>query len=70
MQWEVGGRLKRERTYAYLWLIHVDIQQKSTQYFKAIIIQLKINFNLKKCTEHLSERNVEDLQSVLCSVRI
>ena len=26
-----------------LWLIHVDVQQKSTQHCKAIILQLKIN---------------------------
>ena len=30
-------------TYVYLWLIHVDIWQKPTQYCKAIIFQLKIN---------------------------
>ena len=32
---QVGGgrvRLKREGTYVHLWLIHVDIWQKSTQY--------------------------------------
>ena len=33
----------REGTYVYLWLIHVDIWQKTTQYCKAIILQLKIN---------------------------
>ena len=43
MGWDVGGRLKREGTYAYLWLIHVDIWQKPTQYCKAIILQIKIN---------------------------
>ena len=37
---EVGGRLKKE-IYAYLWLIHTVIQQKLTQHFKAIILQLK-----------------------------
>ena len=39
--WEVGGRFKREGTYVYLWLIHVDVWQKPTQYCKAIIFQLK-----------------------------
>ena len=29
------------------WLIYVDVRQKSTQYCKAIILQLKINFKLK-----------------------
>ena len=41
MEWEVGRRFKRERTYVYLWLIHVDVWQKPTQYCKAIIFQLK-----------------------------
>ena len=40
-RWEVRGKFKREGTYAYLWLIHVDIWQKPTQYCKAIILQLK-----------------------------
>ena len=38
---EVGGRFKMEGTYVYLWLIHVDVWQKSTQFCKAIILQLK-----------------------------
>ena len=40
---EVGGKFKREGTYAHLWLLHVDVWQKPTQYCKAIILQLKIN---------------------------
>ena len=47
MGWEVGGKFKEEGTYVYLWLIHVDVWQKPTQYCKAIILQLKIN-KLKK----------------------
>ena len=31
MGWEVKGRFNRE-TYIYLWLIHVDVWQKPTQY--------------------------------------
>jgi len=42
MGWEVEGRLKREGTNVSLWLVHVDVWQKSTQYCKAIILQLKI----------------------------
>ena len=42
--WEVGGRFKREGTYIYLWLIHVDGWQKPTQYCKAIILQLKTQY--------------------------
>ena len=50
MGWEVGGRFKREGTYVYLWLIHVDIWQKPTQFCKAIILLLKIN-TLRKNTD-------------------
>ena len=42
--WEVGGKFKRKGTCVYLWLIHVDVWQKPTQYCQAIIFQLKINF--------------------------
>ena len=38
-----GGRFKREGAYVYLRLIHADIWQKQTQYYQAIIPQLKIN---------------------------
>ena len=41
MGWEVGGKFK-EGTYVYLWLIHVDVWQR-TQYCKVIILQLKLN---------------------------
>ena len=44
----VGGRVKREGTYIYLWLTHVDIQKKPTQYCKAIILQLKVNNFFKR----------------------
>ena len=44
---EGGRRFKREGTYVYLWLIHVDAWQKSIQYCKAIILQLK-KYILKK----------------------
>ena len=30
-EWEMRGRFKREGAYAYLWLILVDVWQKSTQ---------------------------------------
>ena len=38
-----GGRVTREETYDYLWLIHVAVQQKSIQPCKIIILQFKIN---------------------------
>ena len=45
--WEGGGSFKWEGTYAYLWLIHVDVWQKPNQYYKATILQLKMNKMLK-----------------------
>ena len=48
MEWEVGGRFKREGAYVYLRLIYVNVQQKPVQYCKAINLQLKINKFKKK----------------------
>ena len=39
--WEGGSRGRR---HAYLWLIHICVQQKPTQHCKATSLQLKINF--------------------------
>ena len=39
----VGGRLRKEGIYAYLWLIHIVVQQKPAQRCNAIILQLKNN---------------------------
>ena len=36
---EMGGRSGREGTWVYLWLIPVDVQQKTTKFWKAIIFQ-------------------------------
>ena len=39
-----GGREVQEAgVQVYIWLIHIDVWQKPTQYCKAIILQLKIN---------------------------
>ena len=40
-------RFKWEGTYIHLWLSHVDMWQKSSQYYKANILQLKINIFFK-----------------------
>ena len=38
---EGGERVfRREGTHVYLWLIHVDVWQKLSQYCKVIILQL------------------------------
>ena len=39
-----GVRFKREGTYMYLWLIHVDGWQKPTKFRNAVILQLKNKF--------------------------
>ena len=39
---ELGGMFTWEGTWVNLWLI-LDVLQKPMQYFKAIILQLKIN---------------------------
>ena len=51
MGWEVGGRFKREGTYVYLWLISADVQQKTTKFYKAIILQLKKK-SASQCQRH------------------
>ena len=45
--------VKSEGAHVYLWLIHVDVQQKPTQYCKAIILQLKKNKTQKTVREAL-----------------
>ena len=45
-----GGRKVLEGGDTYLWLIHVVVWQKPTQYCKAIILQLKLSkFKKKMC---------------------
>ena len=39
----IGVRDGKVGTYVHLWLMHVDVWQKPTQYCKAVILQLKIN---------------------------
>ena len=40
-QREMGGSFKREGTFVYPRLIHVDVWQKPTQFCKANSLQLK-----------------------------
>ena len=42
--WEGGSRGRRA---VYTWLVHTVVQQKLTQHYKAIILQLKINLKNK-----------------------
>ena len=45
---DMGGRFGREETWVYLWLILVDLWQKTTKFGKAIILQFKKNKVAKK----------------------
>ena len=45
---ERGGRFKREETYVYPWLIHVDVWQKPLQYRNYPPIKNKKFLNDKK----------------------
>ena len=45
---KVEGRLEREGTHVYLWLIHVDVWQKPTQFCKTIILQVRNKYFFKK----------------------
>jgi len=40
---EIGGKFKREGIYVHLWLIHVEVWQKTAKFCKTIILQLKNN---------------------------
>ena len=44
----MGRRVKREGTYIYIWMTHIDVWQKPTQFCKAIILQLKNKFKIRK----------------------
>ena len=56
----VGVRFKREGTYVSLWLIHVDVRQKSTQSTscKAIILKFKTNKNFFKMKLSLMKQDI------------
>ena len=43
-----GKKIQREGIYVYLWLIHVEVWQKATEFCKVIILQLKNKYTLKK----------------------
>ena len=51
---EMGGRFKRKGIYVYLWLIHVEVWQKTIKFYKETILQkisLKMVFKEKKTQE-------------------
>ena len=42
MSWEVQGTFRKQGTYVSLRLIHVDVWQRPTQHYEAIILPSKI----------------------------
>ena len=55
---------KREGTDVHLWLIYVDVWQKSNQYCKATINQLKITKYKKQSPLKKKKRNLFESLSV------
>ena len=66
---EVGGRFRREGTYVFLQLIHVNVWQKPTQHCKAIILQLKYKLKKKslQVNKNMSSKSKEE---TICSVSV
>jgi len=60
---EVWGKFKREGTYVNLWLIHVDVWQKTTQFCKTSILQLKKYVNLKLKKKRKTLRDIKTFNS-------
>ena len=46
--------------YVYLWHMHVDVWQKPIQYYKATMLQLKINKFFKKHKTHTSSKYLRE----------
>ena len=57
----MGGTLKREGTHVYLWLTHVDVWQRPTQYCEAIFLQLN-KFRGKK-REEKKKKNLKKVRT-------
>ena len=64
MVWEMGGGFKREGSYVYLRLIHVDVWQKSTQYCK------QLNLKLKKKNQRAKQKMNKKGKHEICSQKI
>ena len=56
---EMGGRFKRKGIYVYLWLIHIEVWQKTIKFYKETILQkisLKMVFKGKKKKHRSKEK--------------
>ena len=62
---EMGGSFKREGTYVYLWLMHVDVWQITTKFCKALFLQFKNKLIKKKdyLGKLLYYKSLQDLKS-------
>ena len=56
---EDGREFWRERAWVYLWMILVDVWQKTTEFSKAIILQLKKNLRYNFLTLQNHRKEVE-----------
>ena len=54
---EGDGREVQKGIYIYLWLIHVEVWQKTAKFFKAIILQLKKKKDRRNCVLPLHKWN-------------
>ena len=61
---QMGGRFKREGTNTHLWLIHVEVRQKTTRFCKAIILHLKKIFFILKITREFRAIFIQDSQKL------
>ena len=65
---EMGGRFKREGISVYIWLIHVEVSQKMTKFYKAINLKLKNKKKKKKKKERMWFSSVQSHRCVECFV--
>ena len=54
MERDLGVGFSGEGTHVSLWLIHADIWQKPTQYYKATILQLERERKKEESSEKLA----------------
>ena len=72
----VGEGFRREGIHVCLWLIHVDVWQRPTQYCKALILQLKKIEKKKResagrtqvCTQSVSSLRAGSLNASVASM--
>ena len=65
---KMGGSFKREGTKLYLWLVHVDVLQKTTKFCKAFILQLKNKYLLKTIFRSMTPSMLRACSSVAATM--